>query len=116
MAIPKPTSRTRPPGSTKHRKAALAGGGRHGSGAQLPVTCLKDNQPAGLCGWTEQINTMVRALDSCQSEWLAWEATGQAQLLSWTWSQGSLNSEPLPTLLFVLWPLSVGLARTDLEA
>lgn len=75
MAIPKPTSRTQPPGSTKHRKAALAGGGRHGSGAQLPVTCLKDNQPAGLCGWTEQINTVVRALDSCQSEWLAWEAT-----------------------------------------
>lgn len=36
---------------------------------------------------------------------------GQAQLLSWTWSQGSLDSEPLPTLLFVLWPLSVELAR-----
>lgn len=48
--------------------AALAGGEGCGGGAWLPVTCLKDNWPAGPCGWTEQSNRTVWALDSCQSE------------------------------------------------
>lgn len=69
IAMPKPTSRTQPPRRTKPVTAALAGGEGCGGGAWLPVTCLKDNWPAGPCGWTEQSNRTVWALDSCQSVW-----------------------------------------------
>lgn len=69
MAIPKPTSRTRPPRRTK--QDSWLGWGRGTWMGGLAHTCLKDSQPA--VGGQNKVAQRVWALASCQSERRAWE-------------------------------------------